>query len=483
MTMEHPEEALEARLAALEAQARTLEEDPETRRRWGAAVLGAGESLVAGLAHRPAWDDGPGARAELLALGVPEEPVSLEVALDLFAREIDGPGLQPASPGHLGYIPGGGLYPSALGDYLAAVSNRYAGVAQVGPGAVALENMLLGWLRDLFGLPSGAHGTLTSGGSIATLMAFAAARDGCGIGAEEVRRSVIYHSAHTHHCVPKALALVGLGQATRRELPTERGRLVPSDLRHAIEEDRRAGLRPFLVVATAGTTDAGAIDPLGDIAAIAVAQQLWLHVDAAYGGAFALVEELRPRFAGIERADSLVVDPHKGLFLPYGSGALLVREPRHLAASHGRPGNYMQDVVELEDLPSPADLSPELSRHFRGLRLWLPLVLFGLRPFRAALLEKHLLARLFRERASALGYEVGPEPDLSVVLFRPRRQPEESPEAHEARQKELLARILADGRVFLSSTRLDGEFWLRAAILSFRTHRPQVEHLLEVLAR
>ncbi len=473
---------LEARIAAVEGVARGLEEDRGTRRGWGEAVLAAGEALVDGLATRPAWDSGAGARAELFALGVPEEPVALERALDLFAREIDGPGLQPASPGHLGYIPGGGLYPAALGDYLAAVSNRYAGVAQVGPGAVALEHMLLDWLRGLFGLPEGSRGTFTSGGSIATLMAFAAARDARGIGPEKVRGAAVYHSLHTHHCVAKALSLVGMGQAPRRELPTERGRIVLDELVRAVEADRRAGLEPWLVVATAGTTDAGAIDPIAEVARVAAAHGLWLHVDAAYGGAFALVDELRERFLGIEHADSLVVDPHKGLFLPYGSGALLVRDPRHLAASHGRPGNYMQDVVELEDLPSPADLSPELSRHFRGMRLWLPLVLFGLRPFRAALLEKHLLARLFRGRAAELGYEVGPEPDLSVVLFRPPRRTGEDGAEHETRQRDVLARVLADGRVFLSSTRLDGEFWLRVAILSFRTHREHVEALLEVLA-
>ncbi len=251
-------------------------------------------------------------------------------------------------------------------------------------------------------------------------------------------------------------------------------------LEELVRTDKEAGLQPFLVVGTAGTTDTGAIDPLDALADVAEANGLWFHVDAAYGGAFLLVDELRERFAGIERADSVVLDPHKGFFLPYGTGAVLVRDPAHLAPSHSLRGAYLQDAVDAEGEPSPANLSPELTRHFRGLRLWLPLVLHGLDRFRAALEEKRLLALLFHVRAAELGFEVGPDPDLSVALFR--WVPPDGSDAN-AFNHGLLGAVLADGRVFLSSTTIDGRFWLRVAILCFRTHREQIDAVLEVMAQ
>ena len=475
-----PHEPLSDRIAALEAVARQLQEPAALRREWTGRVVELAHGIVDGLEERKAWTTAGGAREALLALGVPESPASLDTVLALVRDEIDGPGLQPASGGHLGYIPGGGVFPGALGDFLAAVTNRYSGVRYAGPGAVAVENLVLRWLRDALGLPAAAHGTLTSGGSIATLVAFCAARDARGVRARDVERAVVYLTRQAHHCVTKALAIAGLGEAVQRFVPVDaRFRMDVRALETQVAADRAAGLRPFLLVATAGTTDTGAIDPLAALAEVAEREGLWYHVDGAYGGAFVLVDALRPRLAGIERADSIVVDPHKGLFLPYGTGAVLVRDARHLAPSHAHRGAYLQDVTDVLDEPSPADLSPELTRHFRGLRMWLPLVLHGVARFRAALHEKHLLAVHFRARALALGFEVGPEPDLSVVLFRFAPHVGDTNELN----RRLLAAVLDDGRVFLSSTTIEGVFWLRVAVLCFRTHLDRVEHVLGVLAR
>lgn len=474
------DDAFRAKLAALEVEARKLEESPERRREWTEHVLGFTHRMLDELEERKAWDPEGGAYEELLELGVPSQPTELARALDLVEREVDGPGLQPASGGHLGYIPGGGIYPGALGDLIAAATNRYAGVSYAGPGAVRVENLVLRWLRDELGLPETAHGTLTSGGSIATLVAFVAARDGCGIRAANVERSVVYLTRQSHHCIAKSLAIGGLGEAVHRMVPVdERFRFDVAALERQIAADRAAGLEPFLVVATAGTTDTGALDPLNAIADVCEREKLWFHVDGAYGGAFALVPEMRPAFRGIERADSVVMDPHKGLFLPYGTGAVLVRDAKHILVSHGARGAYLQDAVDLAGEPSPADLSPELTRHFRGLRMWLPLVLHGTDRFRAAIHQKALLARFFWARVQELGFTVGPEPDLSVAMFRWTADGEEH--ANE-RTQAILADVLADGRVFLSSTTIDGVYWLRVAILCFRTHTDRVEHLLGVLA-
>ncbi len=473
--------SLLARLAELEPHSRALEEDAAQRRDLTEPVLALGERILDGLEARPIWTTSGGAQQELLDLGVPEEPQDLQRVLSVVEHEIDGPGLQPASGGHLGYIAGGGIYAGALGDWLAAVTNRYSGVFYVGPGPVRLENMLLRWLCDLIGLPEGALGTLTSGGSIATLVAVTAARDARGVRARDVEESVVYATAQAHHCIGKALAIAGLAEAPLRSVPMDACyRMDPDALREVVRTDREAGLVPFMLIGTAGTTDTGAMDPLQALAEVAREEELWYHVDAAYGGAFLLVESLREAFRGIEHADSVVIDPHKGLFNPYGTGAVLLRDPAHLAPSHGHRGAYLQDAAGADEEPSPADLSPELTRHFRGLRMWLPLVLHGLGRHRAALEEKRLLTLLFHARARELGFEVGPEPDLSVALFR--WVPRDGGDAN-AFNRRLLAAVLEDGRVFLSSTTIDGVFWLRVAVLCFRTHVDRIDAVLEVLAR
>jgi len=237
---------------------------------------------------------------------------------------------------------------------------------------------------------------------------------------------------------------------------------------------------PWLVVATAGSTDTGAIDPLNDIAAVARETGLWLHVDGAYGAMFSLCEPHRTALSWMERSDSLTLDPHKGLFMPCGSGAVLVRDGRRLRDAFRYDAHYMQDRAALASLEevSPSELSPELTRPFRGLRLWLSLKLIGLQAFRAALEEKLLLARYFYDQIQALeGVQVGPPPDLSIVAFRfvPKKgDPDEF-------NQRLLKAVNRDGRVFITSTRLDGQVWLRVAVLCAPTHREHIEVALGVL--
>ena len=391
---------------------------------------------------------------------------------------MDTPGLNPASGGHLGYIPGGGIYTSALGDYLADVFNRYAGVFYASPGAVRMENMLIRWMNGLVGYPGNASGNLTSGGSLANLIAIVTARDAKQITSTKIESSVIYLSEQAHHSVDKAIRIAGLRECVIRYLPIDdKFRIVPSELERQIESDKAAGLNPFLVVASAGTTDVGAVDPLAEIGAIAKRHGLWYHVDAAYGGFFILTEEGRRKLAGIEMSDSLVIDPHKGLFLPYGLGVVLVKDRAALQAAHYYTANYMQDAVSSDDEPSPAEISPELTKPFRGLRLWLPLKLHGVAPFRACLEEKMLLAKYFYEEVQKLGFECRLEPELSVVVYR---YVPETGDAY-AFNKALLEAVVADGRVFISSTVLNGDYTLRFACLAFRTHLKTVDTLLEVL--
>ena len=407
-----------------------------------------------------------------------EEPVKLQALLDLLKKHVDHPGLNPASGGHLGYIPGGGIYVSALGDYLADVFNRYAGVYFAGPGAVRMENMIIRWIAGLMGYPADAGGNLTSGGSMANLIGIVCARDAAGIKARDFEKAVIYITRQVHHSVDKAIRIAGLKECIIRHVPMDdHYRMQAADLDRMITVDKTHRLHPLMVIASAGTTDTGAIDPLDEIGRIAKKHELWYHVDAAYGGFFMLTDEGKEKLKGIEMSDSLIVDPHKGLFLPYGTGVVLVKDAKRLQQSHIYSANYMQDAASATDEISPADVSPELTKHFRGLRMWLPLMLHGLRPFRACLEEKLLLAKYFHREIKNLGFEAGPEPELSVVTYRYNPKHGDANEFN----KRLVEEVQKDGQVFISSTLIDGKFILRAAILAFRTHLKTIDTLLTVL--
>jgi glutamate/tyrosine decarboxylase-like PLP-dependent enzyme len=471
---------MEPQLDTLRRAAAPLEPDAATRAAWLDQVAAFAADYLARVPRDPVFLAQPAGGRGLAQAGLPAAGRPLDEVLSLFDREVLGNGINPTSGRFFGYIPGGGLYASALGDFLAAVTNRYAGVFFASPGAVRLENDLLRWMADeVVGFPASAAGNLASGGSVANLGAIVTARDAHGISGPLLPRSVVYSTVHAHHCIDKALHVAGLAGCVRRSIAVDdHYRMDAAALAEAIHADRAAGLAPWLVVASAGTTNSGAVDPLAEIADIAAAEALWLHVDGAYGAYFNLCPEGRVRLAPMARADSVVMDPHKTLFLPYGSGALLVRERTQLLASHGAAADYMAAILDAGDELSPADLSPELTRHFRGLRLWLPLQLAGVDAFRAALSEKIQLARAFHATmASEPGFEVGPFPDLSVVTYRavpPRGDADEFNLA-------LTRAIQQDGRIFVSETRLDGRVVLRLAVVCFRSHEADVELALDVI--
>ncbi len=470
----------------LESLSRQLEPDETQRDAWHDAAKTYAHQFIDHLPDDTAYKtvENPGAALAQVQFG--DEPVPMEDILSLMKTEMNGVGLNPASGGHLGYIPGGGIYPTALGDYLAAVTNQYAGIFFGSPGSVRIENRLIRWMCELMGYPPTALGNLSSGGSIANLIAFVTARDFKKITSTKVRKSVIYLTEQVHHCVHKAIRIGGLAEAKIRNVPMdERYRMDAAALARLVEADKAQGLRPFLVVASAGTTDTGAVDPLAAIAAISQEHDLWFHVDAAYGGFFVLADvenpdgsNVRDAFRGIEASDSIAIDPHKGLFLSYGLGAVLIKNVKALHETHYYRANYMQDTLSATEELSPADLSPELTKHFRGLRLWLPLQLYGLRPFKAALTEKIMLCRYFYEEVKKLGFETGPFPDLSVAIYR--YLPPDGSDANDFNRR-LVEHVQRDGRVFVSSTTLDGVFWIRIAILSFRTHLREVDLYLKIL--
>ncbi|MFW6085003.1 MAG: pyridoxal phosphate-dependent decarboxylase family protein [Gemmatimonadota bacterium] len=485
--------SIEERLRRLEAAARPLEPDAGARDRLHDAIRRLAERYLARIANDAespaagtpdvlgAYVQAADPAAGLLERPIAERGAALDDVVALLEREVLEPGGHPASPGHLAYLSGGGLYHAALGAYLGAVTNKYPGIFFTGPGPVRMEDRLVRWTADLVGFPDTAAGYIASGGSLANFTAVVTARDARGLRGSDLASTVAYTTSQAHHCIDKALRLAGLAEVELRRIPTDAGhRMRPAALAEAIAEDRAGGRVPWLVVATAGTTDVGAVDPLRGIADVAEREGCWLHVDAAYGGYFLLTEQGRERMAGIERADSAVLDPHKSLFLPWGAGILVVRDGALLADAHGGSGPYLQDAENARAVVSPADLSPELTKPFRALAMWLPLVLLGTRPFAAALEEKLLLARYFRRRVAELGFEVGPPPDLSVATFR-LAPSDVNPAEADAMNRRIVDALRRDGRIFLSSTVLDGRFTIRMAALPHRTHRRHVDLALHLL--
>jgi len=466
---------LRAKLERLEAAAAPLEPDADARRQFGGHALEHAlaywDQVETASTNRP-WSE---VFSQRLDPEFSEEGRELPTVLDYIRACVDAPGFATTSPRFMAYIPGGAVPFAALGDLLAATSNKYSGFASASPGAVRIENACTKWLASVIGYPETAAGTLTSGGSVANLTAVVAAREA----RDPEGGGAVYTTRFAHYCVDKALHIAGRGRSPRRQIETdEKHRMSVAALEEALKADVKSGIRPWLVVASGGTVDTGAIDPLPEIADVCRKYGAWFHVDGAYGGLFALCDEGRELLRGIDQADSVALDPHKTLFLPYGTGAALVRDGRHLTEAFSATAHYISPLGESEVGPSPADLSPELTRHFRALRLWLPLQVAGVAAFRAAQSEKLALARYFHARLSEInGFDPGPPPDLSVVAFRYVPREGNSNEFTE----NLLKHLQAEGRVMFSGTRIDDVFYIRCAILVFRTHMRHVDQAIDAI--
>lgn len=469
-----------SRIITLQEQSRSLEPDQGERAQVTGSSIEYGEEFLESLNQQKAYQIFEESVHELLNDPLEEESTEIEKVLKTIKNDIVTPGLNPASGTHFGYIPGGGLFSSAVGDYLAALTNRYVGVYYSSPGGVALETRLVNWMAELIGYDEKAGGYLSSGGSMANLTAVVTAREQAGLHSRDYEKAVVYVTDQTHHCVDKAINIAGMYDCQKRYIPLDdHSKMRVGELEKAIESDRQQGLIPWMIVASAGTTDTGAIDPLEEIGKVAASNNIWYHVDAAYGGFFLLTEEGKQKLEGIDRADSVVLDPHKGLFLPYGTGALVVKDVEKLAEAHRYEANYMQDTKVESGIYSPADISPELSKHFRGLRMWLPLKLHGVKAFRSALDEKLLLTRYTWQKLRDMDdFEVEAEPELTVFTFR--WAPKTNANLDALNQK-LHKYLVEDGRIFLSTTRIEDEFRFRFALLSVRSHLREIELFLSVL--
>ena len=365
-------------------------------------------------------------------------------------------------PGFLAYVPIPGAPISAMADYLAAILNPYVGVQWDSPAMVQLEWNALRWMANMVGYPEQARGVFTSGGSLANFTAVVTARH-ARLGNNHAQGR-IFITDQAHHSLERAVRICGLKPECVVTIPTDRNlRLDVEALEDAIGLEPAGAGPPFLVIATGGTTNTGAVDPIQEIVEVAHRHGAWVHVDAAYGGAFMLTEHGRRMLQGIDKADSITLDPHKGFFLSMGMGCVLVRDGAALRAAHAAEAAYLPETDEARSLPNLSDYSLKLSRPFRGLRLWMALKLYGWEPFAEALsLNRSLAVRLHRRLSEDSRFEVPWTPDLSTVAFRLR-------DRSDADTLELMRGINDRGHVYLSPTTIAEKTYVRACFLNHRS--------------
>jgi aromatic-L-amino-acid/L-tryptophan decarboxylase len=411
----------------------------------------------------------------LLDQGLPQSGIGPHAALDEVSEILDE-SLAHSRPRFFGYVGSSGLELGVLADALAG--SHDINLAASAAAADLVERQTLRWVGDLVGYPA-AWGTFTSGGMLSNLTALTAAREraqpGCRIDGCD-GRGVVYASVEAHSSVERAVEVLGLGRRALRPIGIDAARRMrPDALAAAIDRDIAEGLRPVAVVATAGTTLTGAVDPIRAVAQVCAAHGVWLHVDGAYGLPAAATGSARHLFDGLELADSAALDGHKWLFVPKACGVLLVRNRADLEAAFSHDAPY---IPEIEFGEHPVEWTLEYSRPFRALKLWLALRAHGAEAFREAIEHDLELARLVADLVrSADDLELMTEPALSIVPFRhvPSRG---DPDAHNRR---LVGALQRDGRVYVTGAVVDGRWCLRPCIVNYRTSADDARALVDVV--
>jgi glutamate/tyrosine decarboxylase-like PLP-dependent enzyme len=385
-------------------------------------------------------------------------------------------------PGFLAYVSSCPTFPAILGDWLATGYNFFAGVWPVAAGPNEIEIVVLEWIRSWVGLPDGTSGLLTSGGSAANMTAVVAARHQAVEAGADISKLTVYTSAQAHSSVVRAAWVAGIKRSNVRTVEMdELFRIRPDDLANAIAADKANGLTPFLVVASAGTTNTGSVDPIEEISAVCNRASLWLHVDAAYAGFAVLTDEGRRMLGRLDLADSITLDPHKWLFVPFECGCLMVREPARLADAFRIMPEYLKDVEPGEAEVNFADRGVQLTRYSRALKIWVSINYFGTKAIAAEIQNAFERARLLESLvAGAESFEALCPAQFGIFCFRAR--PDGVPDSElDGLNERINARVVAGGRFLISSTRLDGKFSLRMCTLGFRTTNADIHELFDTI--
>ncbi|MGH7504421.1 MAG: pyridoxal phosphate-dependent decarboxylase family protein [Longimicrobiales bacterium] len=473
-----------------------LDWSPARARGLGESVLDIWEELLARLRELPV---GRASTADEVRAAVTRDVPAQPLPADELARYLHDVALEwsmyPGHPGFMAYISGAGTVPGAAADLLAAALNQNVGGWRLAPALTEIERHLTGWFAHRLGLPDRAGGLFTSGGAMATFVGLKAARDAMAgwdvraLGTHAGPPLALYASDEVHVVNDRAADMLGLGKDAVRHIPTDNAlRMRTGALRDAIERDIAAGIRPLAVIATAGTVATGAIDPLPEIADLCREFALWLHVDGAYGGIAAMVDELRPLFAGIERANSIAFDPHKWLYTPHSGGVIVVSDLQRLHDAFAVHPTYIWEDPEytrrgVDHVP----MGPQFSRGSYAFKVWISLLAHGWDAYERRIAHDVALARYLERRAAARPeFETLAGGPLSIACFRyvpPDLPPSDDREAYLNRINErLMLDIQLHGRVFPSNAVIGGRFWLRACIVNFRTEAADLDVLLDVAA-
>jgi len=414
----------------------------------------------------------------------PAQPTDFESIIETLEQNVFPYHAREPHPGFLAYIPSCPTFPALLGDWIATGFNFFAGVWPVAAGPNEIEMVVLEWIRVWMGLDSGASGLMTSGGSAANTTAVVAARHAAVEKGGDIRKLVVYTSAQAHSSVIRAAWVAGIARHNVRVVGMDDGfRMDVESLRTAIGDDRERGDEPFLVVASAGTTNTGAVDPVERIADLCDENDLWLHVDAAYAGFAALTSEGKRLLGRLDRADSLTLDPHKWLFVPFECGCLMVRDPARLADAFRISPEYLRDVEPGEEEVNFADRGVQLTRYSRALKIWMSVKYFGTEVIAAAIQDAMDRARLLESLVEASpDFEVLSPAQFGIVCFRARPGSQDDAEL-DALNERLNARVVEGGRFLISSTRLNGRFSLRICTLGYRTTHEDIRDLFETIQR
>jgi aromatic-L-amino-acid/L-tryptophan decarboxylase len=405
----------------------------------------------------------------------PEHSTDPHELLTRLKQDVFPNNLHVDHPRFFAFVPGPGNFVSTMADALASGFNVFNGSWLGGSAAAAVELNVVDWFRGFCGFPETAGGLFVSGGSMANLTALHCARR-ARLG-DQIQNAAIYFSDQTHYSVERALRVIGFApQQFRKITSDDRFRLPLESLRDAMRSDREAGVRPFCVVANAGTTNTGAVDPLADLADLCAKENVWLHADGAYGAASIICERGKAKLSGLERADSLSLDPHKWLFQPFECGFVLVRDAALLKSAFQLMPEYMRDVHRNTTETNMADYGVQLSRGFRALKVWLSINTFGLAAFRDAVTRGFELAEFAEHELRTRRHcEILSPAELAIVAFRFGKD--------DALQTKLVDAMLRDGFAFLTSTTLRGVTALRLCTINPRTTEQDIVQTIDRLER
>jgi aromatic-L-amino-acid decarboxylase len=460
-----------------------LDLDLETMRKLGHDVADIVAEHLASVREQPVIASAPRARLnDELMEPPPSAPEKFDAIVRTLKASVFPYHAREPHPGFMAYIPSSPTFPSLLGDWIATGFNFYAGVWPVAAGPNQIEMVVLEWIRAWLAMPAGSSGLLTSGGSVANLTAMVAARHAAVENGAEISRLTVYVSSQAHSSVMRAAWVAGLSREHIRVVDVdELFRLKMDHLAELVAEDRSVGRIPCMVVASGGTTNTGSVDPLREIAEFCRSEEIWFHVDAAYGGFAVLTGEGREMLSGLELADSVTLDPHKWLFVPFECGCLMVKDPARLTSVFRIWPEYLKDVEPGEEEVTFADRGIQLTRYSRAMKIWMSVKYFGTDAIAAAIADGMRRARLMESLvAASRDFEVLSPAQFGIVCFRARPRGMTADQL-DALNERINSRVVAGGRFLISSTRLNGSFSLRMCTLGFRTTDSDIRELFQAI--